>query len=190
MTKAAPRVRMITDLGDVVVELRPDLAPRSVAAFLVEVGAGAYNGGHFWRMVRANNDQGSPTIEVIQGSCVGAVEACADIALESTTETGLRHEDGTISLPRLDGGAGSAQGFFICIGAQPGLDAGSSRTADGLGFAAFGCVISGMEVARAIHNCPNSRGRILGLYERPARRRPADHSSDKPGARCAGRSVA
>lgn len=154
VASVAPRVRIITDLGDLLVELHPDRAPKSVAAFLAEVRAGAYDGGSFGRIVRADNDRGAPVIAVVQGLSVGTGEVRADVEHESTADSGLRHEDGTISLPRIDGGLGSAQGFFICIGAQPALDSGGGRTADGLGFAAFGRVVAGMAVARAIHALP------------------------------------
>ncbi len=40
--------------------------------------------------------------------------------------------------------------FFICIGAQPSLDFGGHRNLDGQGFAAFGRVTGGMDIARAI----------------------------------------
>jgi peptidyl-prolyl cis-trans isomerase A (cyclophilin A) len=41
--------------------------------------------------------------------------------------------------------------FFICIGEQPALDYGALRNPDGQGFAAFGRVVSGMDVVKAIH---------------------------------------
>ena len=44
--------------------------------------------------------------------------------------------------------------FFICIGDQPSLDFGGARNADGQGFAAFGRVIRGMDVVRAIQASP------------------------------------
>ena len=56
-----------------------------------------------------------------------------------------------ISLARSEPGTGSGAAFFICIGAQPALDFGGSRNADGQGFAAFGQVIKGMDVVHAIH---------------------------------------
>jgi len=40
--------------------------------------------------------------------------------------------------------------FFICIGDQPELDFGGKRNADGQGFAAFGRVVSGMEIVKKI----------------------------------------
>ena len=45
--------------------------------------------------------------------------------------------------------------FFICIGDQPSLDYGGKRNPDGQGFAAFGQVISGMDVVEAIHQAAN-----------------------------------
>lgn len=48
-----PHVRIITDFGDLLVELYPDRAPISVAAFLGEVRAGSYTGGSFSRVVRS-----------------------------------------------------------------------------------------------------------------------------------------
>ena len=46
--------------------------------------------------------------------------------------------------------------FFICIGAQPELDFGGKRNPDGQGFGAFGKVVKGMDVVRAIQQAPAS----------------------------------
>ncbi|MXX28450.1 MAG: peptidylprolyl isomerase, partial [Gammaproteobacteria bacterium] len=59
--------------------------------------------------------------------------------------------DGALSLARGAPGTGSGGMFFICIGDQPALDFGATRNADGQGFAAFGRVIAGMDVVRAIN---------------------------------------
>lgn len=146
------RVRVVTDAGDLLVELYPQLAPATAAAFLEQVEGAAYNGGSFQRTVRKDNDHGSPAIEVVQAYAAVPSGPLATVAHESTAATGLRHTDGTLSLARQDGGLSSPQSFFICIGEQPALDAGGERTMDGLGFAAFGRVIEGMEVVRAISN--------------------------------------
>jgi peptidyl-prolyl cis-trans isomerase A (cyclophilin A) len=45
--------------------------------------------------------------------------------------------------------------LFICIGDQPSLDFGGKRNPDNQGFAAFGKVVEGMEVARAIQTLPD-----------------------------------
>lgn len=150
-TTSITRFRMVTALGDMVIEVYPDRAPHSADAFCRQVAAGAYCGASFTRIVRSGNDRGTPPIEVIQAWQRDWAGDEPHIVHESTNRTGLTHEDGTLSLPRRDGGTGSARTFFICIGTQPALDANGGRMSDGLGFAAFGRVIEGMEVARAIH---------------------------------------
>jgi peptidyl-prolyl cis-trans isomerase A (cyclophilin A) len=49
-----------------------------------------------------------------------------------------------------DGGDTTTSDFFIftCVGNQPELDFGGTRNPDGQGFAAFGHVTMGMDVAR------------------------------------------
>ena len=72
---------------------------------------------------------------------------------ETTQQTCLLHEDGTLSMARDEPGTASSE-FFICVGAQPELDFGGKRNPDGSGFATFGKVIEGMDVVRAIHQSP------------------------------------
>jgi peptidyl-prolyl cis-trans isomerase A (cyclophilin A) len=54
-------------------------------------------------------------------------------------------------MARLEPGSAASE-FFICINDQPELDFGGGRNPDGMGFAAFGKVIAGMDVVRAIQN--------------------------------------
>ena len=80
------------------------------------------------------------------------------ITLERTNVTGLLHKDGAISMAR--GTPDSAtSGWFICINDQPSLDFGGQRNPDGQGFAAFGRVVSGMDVVRKIQQAPSSADR-------------------------------
>jgi peptidyl-prolyl cis-trans isomerase A (cyclophilin A) len=52
-------------------------------------------------------------------------------------------------------GPGSATSdFFICIGDAPYLDANPAAAGDNLGFAAFGRVVQGMDVAKKILALP------------------------------------
>ena len=150
-TARPPRLRLVTGHGDIVIELDTVRAPASAQAVLDQALRGAYDGGSFSRIVRSDNDRGHPRIEVIQAYGAAQALATADVPLEPTAKTGLTHEDGVVSLARADGGPSSAQSFFICIGRQPALDHGGGRTADGAGFAAFGRVVEGMNVALAIH---------------------------------------
>jgi peptidyl-prolyl cis-trans isomerase A (cyclophilin A) len=151
-----PRVLVTTSLGEIEIELYPDKAPGTVANFLRYVDARHYDGGQFHRTVRADNQPNdSVKIAVVQASVAQArgAEAFPAIPLERTSVTGLRHLDGTLSMAR--GGPDSARSsFFICIGDQPSLDFGGHRNLDGQGFAAFGRVVSGMEVVRQIQRSP------------------------------------
>lgn len=151
---ALPRVAIDTALGRIVVELDTKRAPLSAADFLRYVDKGLYNGAGFYRSVRRDNDRGTPTIEVIQGGLLDDSRALPPVAHEPTGRSGLRHLDGTLSVARSAPGTGGGAAFFICIGDQPGLDEGALRNPDGLGFAAFGRVVSGMDVVRRIHVAP------------------------------------
>ena len=145
-----PRVRLVTAFGVIVLRLRPDVAPLSALDFLKYVDGGAYDGGRFFRVVRAGNDRGHPRIDVVQGGIRPGARQGPPVAHETTQRTGLHHLDGTISLTRDAPGTGSGAEFFICIGPQPALDFGGTRNHDLQGFAAFGRVTSGMDVIRNV----------------------------------------
>jgi len=149
---AAPVVVTLeTTAGEIELAVFADKAPLSAADFLRYVDARLYDGAAFYRVVRADNDRGTPKIAVIQGGLLDETKALPPIAHETTRDTGITHVDGTISLARGAPGTGGGAAFFICVGDQPALDFGATRNPDGQGFAAFGRVVSGMGVVRTIH---------------------------------------
>jgi peptidyl-prolyl cis-trans isomerase A (cyclophilin A) len=146
-----------TDIGAITIEVDSRRAPITAANFLRYVDAGMYEGGRFHRAVRPETESRTDyPIEVVQAgrrTGNGAPPDFPPIALERTSATGIRHTDGVISMAR--GGADTATSdFFICIGNQPTLDAGGGRNSDRQGFAAFGRVVSGMDVVRRIQQSP------------------------------------
>jgi len=150
------RVRFDTALGAFEVELDAARAPGTVANFLKYVDGGFYDGGRVHRSARLETQAARPVkIEVIQAGIDPARRSGAfpAIPLERTNATGLLHRDGTISMAR-SGPDTAVSDFFICIGDQPSLDFAGARNPDGQGFAAFGRVVSGMDVVRAIHKAP------------------------------------
>jgi peptidyl-prolyl cis-trans isomerase A (cyclophilin A) len=156
-----PRVRVHTSLGDVVVIIDTVHAPVTSANFLRYVDAGRYANGRFHRTVTLQNQPDNLVkIEVIQGGrdCAHAGER-AQIPLERTSVTNLKHLNGTVSMARGDPDTATSD-FFICIGDQPALDFGGKRNPDGQGFAAFGRVTSGMAVVRRIQQSP-AQGQAL-----------------------------
>lgn len=156
------RVVIETEKGAVELEVDTGRAPLTASNFLRYLDGGHYDGGTFFRTVHADNQpDDSIRIAVIQGG--RDPDAAADpfpaIALERTSETGLRHVDGAVSMGRT-GPDTATHSFFICIGDQPSLDFGGMRNPDGQGFAAFGRVIEGMDVVRAIHAAPHEAQRL------------------------------
>lgn len=151
--QATVRVRVQTELGDIVLELDPKRAPGTTANFLRYLDAGHYDGGTFHRTVKMDNQPESPVkIEVIQAGVNAdrTKDGFPAIPLERTSVSGLAHKDGAVSMAR--GAPDSAtSGWFICINDQPSLDFGGQRNPDGQGFAAFGKVIRGMDVVRKIN---------------------------------------
>jgi len=158
-----PRVSIATDRGTIEVEVDSVHAPRTAGNFLRYVDAQLYDGGSFFRTVTLSNQPNNTIkIEVIQGgmdSARAANEAFPPTSLERTSVTGLKHQDGTISMAR--GGPDTAtHSFFFCINDQPELDFGGRRNPDGQGFAAFGRVTKGMDLVRQIQGLPADGQRI------------------------------
>lgn len=172
---ALPRVRIETPLGAIEAEIDTVRAPITGANFLRYVDARLYDGGAFHRTVTlANQPQDAVKIEVVQAAGDGgrAAQAFPPIPLERTSITGLHHEAGTLSMARAGPDTARDQ-FFICVTAQPSLDFGGARNPDGQGFAAFGKVVAGMAVVRAIQRS-HAEGqrltppvRIIGVVRLP-----------------------
>ncbi|HLO80002.1 MAG TPA: peptidylprolyl isomerase [Chitinophagaceae bacterium] len=159
-----PNCLIRTSLGDITVELYPDKAPLTVANFLKYVDAELYNNSSFFRAVTMNNQpKDSIKIEVIQGGDVDSLKQFPAIPLETTTQSGLAHKDGTISMARSAPNTATCS-FFICINDQPSLDFGGKRNKDGQGFAAFGKVTEGMDVVKKIQQLYPEQGQ----YFKPA----------------------
>jgi len=156
MNNHNPNILIQTELGNIVVELYPQQAPITVNNFLRYVAENRFVNSAFYRVVRADNQPNNQIkIDVIQGGLLqdDHPQMLSPIPHESTQQTGLQHEDGTLSMARNQPGSASSE-FFICVGDQPELDFGGQRNLDGAGFAAFGKVIDGMDVVRKIHQSP------------------------------------
>jgi peptidyl-prolyl cis-trans isomerase A (cyclophilin A) len=156
------RVRVTTELGVIDIDVDLAHAPVTAANFLKYVDADFFDGGQFHRSARLETQADRPVkIDVVQASINRdrSKEEFPPIPLERTSVTGLRHKDGTVSMAR-SGPDSATSSFFICINDQPSLDFGGARNADGQGFAAFGTVVSGMDVVRKIHQAP-AKGEAL-----------------------------
>lgn len=140
-----------TSAGDIRIEIYPGKAPLTVSNFLKYVDQKLYDGTTFYRVCTPENEKGRKIkIEVIQGGDVPEAEQFEPIQLEPTKQTGMKHQNGTLSMAR-DTPNSATSSFFICINDQPELDFAGKRNPDGQGFAAFGKVTKGMRVVQKIH---------------------------------------
>lgn len=164
--QTAPRVVVQTAQGAFVLELAANKAPITTANFLRYVNGKRFDGVTFYRALR---NSWAPETGLVQGGLQNDPrKLLPPIAHESTTQTGLSHKDGVISMARHAPGTATSD-FFICLGDMVSLDADPNLPGDNLGFAAFGRVVEGMDAVRAILAQPTSatkgdeamRGQIL-----------------------------
>lgn len=146
-----PRVVLETDAGRMVLALDLDKAPLSTCNFLAYVTDGDYDGGSFFRTVVRQTNANPHPIDVIQAATPRGSDddSRPPIPLERTRDTGLRHLAGVVSMAR-DGPDTATSSFFIVTQDTPALDFGGGRNPDGQGFAAFGRLVEGLDVARRI----------------------------------------
>jgi peptidyl-prolyl cis-trans isomerase A (cyclophilin A) len=142
-------VAIDTPQGRIVIELAVAQAPITTANFLRYVDRKLYDKATFFRASRA---PGAVDYGLIQGGLQG-IGALPPIAHEPTSQTGLKHTDGAVSIARTAPGTATSD-FFICIGDAPYLDADPKAPGDNQGFAAFGRVVQGMDVAKKILALP------------------------------------
>ena len=148
-----------TEKGTIEVEVDGAGAPITAANFLKYVDGGFYNGGSVNRAVRPDNTvRRDVEIQVIQFQIDPARrrEQFPPIVIERTSVTGLKHLDGTLSMARSGPDTATAS-FSIVIGDQPEMDFAGRRNPDGQGFAAFGRVVRGMDVVKAIQASPTGQ---------------------------------
>lgn len=148
---APVQVAFETSEGRFVVEVDREHAPVTAANFLRYVDAKRLDGIRFYRVVKVEDHFGF----VQFGLENNPKRVFAPIKHEPTTLTGLKHLDGTISMPRLEPGSAQAE-FTISVGDQPSFDANPDAPGDNLGYAAFGHVVEGMDVVLRIFDAPVS----------------------------------
>jgi peptidyl-prolyl cis-trans isomerase A (cyclophilin A) len=142
---AQQKVKLATSLGDIVVELDQEKAPKTVDNFIAYVKAGHYDGTIFHRVIENFMVQGGG-----MKPDMSEKPTRAPIPLES--RSGLTNVRGTLAMARtMDPNSATAQ-FFINVKDNPFLDQANSR--DGNGYAVFGKVVSGMDVVEKIRAVP------------------------------------
>lgn len=148
------RMRITSTAGTFTIHCFNDRAPATCAYFTYLASSGFLDASSVFRIVSsANHKTDDPCpIHVVQ---MGPKQALTGprhrIAHEHTDLTGLRHRKWTVSAARFDRRELYGN-FFVCMRDEPSLDFGGKRQPDGLGFAAFGEVVSGFDTVEALYS--------------------------------------
>jgi len=144
----APRVKLATTAGDIVIEVYPDKAPKTAENFLQYVRDKHYDGTIFHRVIDRFMIQGGGF-----DAKMNEKPTRPPVVLEAgdAAAKGLRNQVGTIAMARTSNPDSATGQFFINVADNTGrLDprAGSA------GYTVFGKVVSGMDVVNKIKGVP------------------------------------
>ena len=140
MASDAPQVSLKTSMGEIVVELDQEKAPKTVANFLGYVKSGHYKGTVFHRVI---NDF------MIQGGGMDAklVTRRTGKPVKNEASNGLKNVPYSLAMARTADPHSATSQFFINVAENSGLDYPGK---DGFGYTVFGKVVSGQEVVDKI----------------------------------------
>jgi len=155
-------VVLTTTAGTITIALEVERAPLTAANFLKYVDQKRLDGTTFYR---AFTYAEMPDIGLVQGGTKNDPKRILKpVPHEPTTKTGLTHDDGAVSLARAAPGSGTCD-FSIMLGGMKGLDANPQGTGDTAGYAVFGHVTAGMDVARAMATMPRDPNLGVGVMK-------------------------
>jgi cyclophilin family peptidyl-prolyl cis-trans isomerase len=149
---AQPRVKLETSLGDIVLQLDADKAPKTVANFTQYVTDGHYDGVVFHRVINGFMIQGG-------GYDANMKERKTRASIENEAKNGLKNVRGSIAMARTSAPHSASAQFFINHGDNAFLDYPGQ---DGWGYAVFGNVVEGLEVVEKIANTPTGNAAPFG----------------------------
>ncbi|MBC7499839.1 MAG: peptidyl-prolyl cis-trans isomerase, partial [Herminiimonas sp.] len=147
-----PKVSLKTNMGEIVVELNADKAPKSVDNFLQYVKKGHYNGTIFHRVIDGFMIQGG-------GFDKDMKQKPAPATVENEGKNGLKNETYTLAMARTSDPQSASAQFFINVSDNTALDYPSR---DGWGYAVFGKVVKGTDVVDKIRLVPTTSN---GMYQ-------------------------
>ena len=141
--QVGPRVTLHTNLGDIVIELYPDNAPKTVENFLTYAREGFYNGTIFHRVIDDLLIQGGAYTADLQ-------KKPAHPPIPDEANNGLSNQRGTVTAARGRVPASATSEFFINLVDNPRFDYVSDANATTAGYAVFGKVVTGMDMVDKI----------------------------------------
>jgi peptidyl-prolyl cis-trans isomerase A (cyclophilin A) len=154
-----PHVEITTSAGKIVVRLEAKRAPLTAANFLRYVDAKRFDGGEFYRTTQS----WGPGASLIQGGSNPKLPRFAAVKHEPTSTTGLTHCVGALSMARGTPDSGTSD-FFILLSPIKDFDSKAATGGDP-GFAVFGEVVSGLEIAQTIFSAPVDAAKGNGVMK-------------------------
>lgn len=145
-----PQISIKTNFGEMIVELYPEKAPRTVENFLHYVQDGFYKGTIFHRVIKNFMIQGGGLTEDFEQK-----ETLAPIPNEA--DNGLRNEPGALAMARTSDPNSATTQFFINLDSNKHLDFYKPESYY-YGYCVFGKVVKGLEVAKKIGTLPTAAG--------------------------------
>lgn len=143
-----PMVLMSTSMGDIKIELYEDKAPVTVKNFLSYVNDKFYDGTIFHRVIPGFMIQGG-------GFDKGMNQKPTKAPIKNEAGNGLKNDVGTLAMARTGVVDSATAQFFINVKDNTFLNH-RDETPNGFGYAVFGKVVEGMDVARKIENVSTS----------------------------------
>ena len=137
-----PRVKLETNMGDIVIELDAAKAPKTAANFLSYVKDGFYNGTVFHRVMDGFMIQGG-------GFEPGLKQKPTKAPIDNEANNGLKNDKYTIAMARTNDPHSATAQFFINVADNDFLNH-TAPTPNGWGYAVFGKVTSGSDVVDKI----------------------------------------
>jgi peptidyl-prolyl cis-trans isomerase B (cyclophilin B) len=142
MSDTQSKVKLTTNLGEIIIQLNTEKAPLSSANFLRYVNEGFYNGTIFHRVIPDFMAQGG-------GFDTNFNQKTVHAPINNEANNGLLNTRGTLAMARTNDPNSATGQFFISYKDNSFLNH-TSQTSSGWGYAVFGEVIEGMDVADAI----------------------------------------
>lgn len=133
-----PRVKMTTNMGDIVISLDAAKAPKTVANFLAYVKDGFYDGTVFHRVIDGFMVQGG-------GFEAGLKQKPTKAPVENEANNGLKNNKYTLAMARTSDPHSATAQFFINVANNDFLNH-TAPTSNGWGYAVFGEVVEGQDV--------------------------------------------
>ena len=131
-------VKLITNFGDITIELNAEKAPITVANFLQYVESGFYDGVIFHRVIDGFMVQGG-------GFDVDMKQKKTKEEIKNEADNGLTNDNYTIAMARTSVPDSASSQFFINATDNDFLNH-TAKTASGWGYCVFGKVVEGIDV--------------------------------------------